>query len=163
MDRSVSDKLAVTNDYLDRASVPIRLLPLAGLLGIRVYDAAWPDTVSGKIQRDAARGGDSGFAIFVNRSHPKRRKRFTIAHELSHYILHEAIIGDGVFDDALYRSGLSTAEEVQANRLAADILMPWRHLRAYVDRYGDNVARLSDIFDVSSSAMAIRIGVPFDA
>ena len=162
MVRPVSEKLRILNEYIDRAMPPIQLIPLSRELGVKVYEAAWPDSISGKIQRDTQRGGHSGFAIFVKKDHPHRRKRFTIAHELAHYILHEAIIGDGVFDDALYRSGLSNSEETQANALAADILMPWRHLKSYVDRYGDDVARLSDVFDVSRSAMSIRIGVPYD-
>lgn len=162
MVKPVTEKLKVMNDYLDRALPPIQLIPLANTLGVKVYEAAWPDNISGKIQRDRHRGGTSGYAIFVKRDHPSRRKRFTIAHELAHYILHEAAIGDGVFDDALYRSGLSSVEETQANALASDILMPWRHLRSYVDRYGDDVARLADIFDVSRNAMSIRIGVPYE-
>lgn len=162
MVRPIPEKLRILNDYLDAAEPPIRLIPLAEALGVKVYEAAWPDSVSGKIQRDQARGGPSGYAIYVKKDHPPRRKRFTIAHELAHYVLHEEAIGDGVFDDALYRSGLSNTQETQANSLAADILMPWRHLRGFVDKYGDDVARLADAFNVSRNAMSIRIGVPYD-
>lgn len=163
MVKSTRDKLSIVNGYIDGAKPPIKVIPLANALGIKVYEAAWPDKISGKIQKDAVRGGTSGFAIFVNKDHHPRRQRFTIAHELAHYILHEARIGDGVFDDALYRSGLSNAEEAQANALAADILMPWRHLKGYISKYGDDVGTLAQIFDVSKNAMAIRVGVPYDA
>jgi len=162
MANSVREKLSIVNDYIDKASPPIKLVPLAQKLGIRVYAAAWPDNISGKIQKDATRGGESGFAIFINKDHHKKRQRFTLAHELAHYVLHEPLIGDGMFDDALYRSGLSNTEERQANSLAADILMPWRHLESYVDRFGDDVAKLAEIFEVSRNAMSIRIGVPYE-
>src|SRR3546814_3235070 len=71
------------------------------------------------IRKDAERGGESGFAIYVNGSHPRVRRRFSIAHEIAHFALHRNLIGDGVTDDAMYRSNLSSAVEVQANRMAA--------------------------------------------
>ena len=49
----------------------------------------------------------SGYAIFVNKGDRyKTRQRFTIAHKIAHFILHREAIGDGIVDDALYRSGL---------------------------------------------------------
>jgi len=159
--RTIEEKLKVVNDYLDEASVPIQMVPLANDLGIRVYNAKWPNSVSGKIQKDAERGGDSGFACFINSDHPRTRRRFTIAHEISHYVLHEGDIGDGIFDDALYRSGLSSRKEAQANSLAADILMPWSKLNKFVKLYGDDAKSLAEIFDVSVHAMSIRLGIPY--
>src|SRR3546814_13450473 len=76
------------------------------------------------IRKDAERGGESGFAIYVNGSHPRVRRRFSIAHEIAHFALHRNLIGDGVTDDAMYRSNLSSAVEVQSNRMAAAIMMP---------------------------------------
>jgi Zn-dependent peptidase ImmA (M78 family) len=63
-------------------------------------------------------------------------------------------------DDALYRSNLSTREEAEANRLAADILMP-RHLIArYIKTYGfADPGFLASTFKVSEAAMRIRLGV----
>src|SRR3546814_15171584 len=86
------------------------------------------------IRKDAERGGESGFAIYVNGSHPRVRRRFSIAHEIAHFALHRNLIGDGVTDDAMYSSNLSSAVEVQANRLAADILMPWHLIREAKDK-----------------------------
>jgi len=150
------EKLRIVNTYVDTFSVPVDVIGLARRLGIRVFDAPWPDHISGKIQRDNERGGDSGFAIFVNQGHPETRKRFTIAHEIAHYVLHEDQIGDGVFDDALYRSGLPEKIEAQANNLAADILMPWSELKRHL---GDSVEDLARMFNVSAQAMAVRLGV----
>ncbi|RBI67053.1 hypothetical protein DQW77_17790 [Roseovarius sp. TE539] len=116
--------------------------------------------ISGKIQKDTTRGGESGFAIFVNSGHPAVRRRFTIAHEIAHYVLHERKIGDGIFDDALYRSGLPHQEKVQANALAADILMPRDRVREMQRLHGDNINYLANLFWVSEQAMSIRLGVP---
>jgi predicted transcriptional regulator len=155
---TVADKLQVVNDFIDRSEPPVQVIPLANALGIEVYKAPWPKTVSGKIQKDAERGGPSGYAIYVNASHSETRRRFTIAHEIAHYVLHEELIGDGLFDDALYRSGLTNREEVAANKLAADILMPRRLLKEFAFA-GDDVEALAHQFNVSEQAMAIRLGL----
>lgn len=150
------EKLQIVSLYMSmHDKPPINVIGLANRLGIKVYDAAWPDTISGKIQKDREKGGESGFAIFVNRSHPLKRKRFTIAHEIAHYVLHEPMIGDGIFDDALYRSGLSNKMEAEANGLAADILMPWQVVRAYME--DRSVDELAEMFNVSNAAMTARL------
>jgi predicted transcriptional regulator len=157
---SVTEKLQTLNQYLRDQQPPIQVIPLANRLGIEVYKAPWPNEISGKIQQDSQRGGDSGYAIFVNKDHPEVRRRFTIAHEIAHYILHERKIGDGIFDDAMYRSGLPHREEVQANSLAADILMPRFLVQEMQKQYGDDVDALAKLFNVSSQAMSIRLGRP---
>src|SRR5205085_480224 len=106
-------------------AAPVDVTAIASDLGIRVWEMRnLPENISGKIFRDRLNGGDSGFSIGVKASESFRRKRFTVAHEIAHYILHRDKIGDELADDAMYRSGLSTREEAQANQLAADILMP---------------------------------------
>lgn len=151
------DKLETLNTYIGFREPPIDVVALANLLGIKVYDAPWPPSISGKIQKDGAKGGPSGFAIFVRQGDPETRKRFTIAHEIAHYVLHEHLIGDGVFDDAMYRSGLTSDVERQANNLAADILMPWPYLRPMIN--GKTVADLAKTFNVSEHAMNVRLGI----
>ncbi|WP_132462947.1 ImmA/IrrE family metallo-endopeptidase [Rhodovulum marinum] len=141
---------------------PVQTVPIAEDLGLKVYHVqGWPDDLSGKIVRDEVRGGDSGFAIFVNGTHHVNRRRFTTAHECAHFILHEDSIGDGIADDALYRSMLSNKMEAEANRMAADILMPWHLLNREIDAGDTSVESLAHKFQVSPSAMSIRLGVPY--
>ncbi len=58
------------------------------------------------------------------------RKRFTMAHELGHFILHKDLIGNGVDDNKeykkLYRTNnkITNAQEAEANDYAAKVLMP---------------------------------------
>lgn len=148
-------------DVIDRhhaGDLPVQMVPLANDLGISVYSVpGWPKDLSGMIKKDA--NSWSGFAIYVNRDHPVTRRRFTIAHECAHAILHAELIGDGIVDDALYRSGLSNAVEAQANRLAADILMPRKRLDALVAEGITSVKDLAKTFWVSEQSMAIRLGV----
>lgn len=140
-----------------QSSVPIEVVPIAQALGLEVFRVDdWPENLSGAIISD----GESGYAIYVNSQHSAVRRRFTIAHEIAHFVLHKDLIGDGIQDDGLYRSGLSNRIEAQANALAADILMPRALIRRYADENGidrDDVVRLAKAFNVSKDAMSIRL------
>jgi predicted transcriptional regulator len=155
---SVSEAMAIIRRH-QAEGLPIMMVPLANELGIEVYRVPnWPDDLSGMITRSESTL--SGFEIYVNAGHSETRRRFTIAHECAHAILHPDLIGDGITDDALYRSGLSNLVEVQANRLAADILMPRERIDERVRAGVSSVQQLAREFNVSEQAMAIRLGVP---
>lgn len=136
-------------------SIPVRVGALAKALGLEVVEATLPLNISGMIE---PRG--DGFVVKVNRFEPKERQRFTIAHEIAHYLLHKDRILNGVTDSVLYRSRLSSTLEAEANRLAADIIMPRSAIENAVRKYdivGDNEIRaLSHDFGVSRAAMEIR-------
>ncbi|MCY4186154.1 MAG: ImmA/IrrE family metallo-endopeptidase [Rhodobacteraceae bacterium] len=155
------DQLEIINE--NQASPPVQTVPIAKGLGLKVFKSttdAWPDALSGMIKRSS--DDLSQYSIYVNGNHHVHRRRFTIAHEISHFILHKNLIGDGITDDVLYRSGLSSRVEAQANSLAADILMPWRLIREQLSGGIDNIEELAMKFRVSKSAMAIRLGVPYE-
>lgn len=101
--------------------------------------------------------------IRINRHDVKERQRFTLAHEIAHFLLHRDKIGDGITDDVLYRSGLSDAQEAQANRLAADIVMPWGLIQNRLESYADlkpeqKIERLAADTEISTTAIKIRLG-----
>ena len=145
-------------------SAPVQTIDIAEALGIKVYKVGnWPDNISAMIRKDAERGGPSGYAIYVNSKHPVVRRRFSIAHEIAHFALHRNLIGDGITDDGLYRSNMSNAVEAQANRMAADILMPWHLIREATEQGIDTVEALAKHFDVSKSTMSIQLGVPYES
>lgn len=142
---------------------PIKMSALAGEFGLTVNASTLPAGISGQISPLAA--GDGRFLIRVNRHEPKVRQRFTVAHEIGHYLLHRELIKDGLMDDVLYRSlTLSNEQEAQANRLAADILMPPKLVvRVSNDLQSAGVDRsarvLAEAFEVSEAAMKIRLGI----
>jgi Zn-dependent peptidase ImmA (M78 family) len=120
-----------------------------------------PSNVSGKIFRDPLNGGASGFSIAVNASENPLRKRFTVAHEISHFILHREQLENGdLIDDTMYRSGLSSAEETAANRLAADILMPYALIQSLIQSGIRDVVSMANALQVSQPAMKIRLNIP---
>ena len=142
---------------------PIRLSAIAHALGVKVIATAMPSGISGEIRPDADNPGQ--YIIRVNKNDSSRRQRFTVAHELGHFLLHRAQIGDGITDDVLYRSELSDRREAQANRIAADLLMPQQLVDEWLDKARalkvDNVIGfLADKFNVSEAAMKIRLGIP---
>ena len=97
------------------------------------------------------------------------RKRFTAAHELGHYIYHRDRIGSGVNDNRkyrgiphapLYNDAIQAKEETEANRFAANLLMP-KHLIDKLKKDGiESVEDLARSLGVSRDAMRIRLGLP---
>jgi len=143
-----------------QAELPVKLSAIARQFGLRLIASTLPAGVSGEIRPD----GTGNYVIKVNRHDAPRRQRFTIAHEIAHYLLHREQIGNGISDDALYRSSLSDVREAEANRLAAELLMPAEKVQAEITRAkdvqaDDIVAYIADRFDVSEAAAKIRLGI----
>ena len=89
-------------------------------------DADLPDEISGQIEMI----GFDKYKISIQRKDHYYRKRFTMAHELGHFILHKDKIGAGLDDTKMYNAmyrmgdGVSGKEEMEANKYAAITLMP---------------------------------------
>lgn len=158
----LQDQMKIVRDH--QKTAPVQVVNLANALGLPVYEAGgWTGDISGMIVKDDGQyNADSGYAVFVNKDHGPTRKRFTIAHETAHFIRHKDQIGDGISDDGLYRSGLSNRTEAEANALAADILMPWELINNAMANGVKTIEDLAKHFEVSRSAMSIRLGVPYE-
>lgn len=144
------------------ARAPVDVMGIANDLGLKVWKTGLPKNISGKIFRDSDHGGPSGFSIVVNSEEKSVRQRFTVAHEIAHFLLHRHLLESkgALVDDIMYRSGLSTSEEVAANKMAAHILMPFSLINSLVNSGITNVADLAKALEVSKTAMAIRLGIP---
>lgn len=142
-----------------QSNAPVDLQGLARALGLTVKAATLPPGRSGEIRPD----GEGSFVVRVNRHDSIGRQRFTVAHEIAHFLLHRDLIGAGISDDALYRSNQSDRVEAEANRLAADIVMP-QTLVANAAKVAANVGvadiaeQLAESFQVSPAAMKIKLG-----
>lgn len=143
--------MEIVTTFLNRA--PIDLQTMATRLGIAVTAPRnLPSDVSGSIRRQ----GD-GYLIEINGNDAPRRQRFTLAHEIGHYLLHRDMLDGGIEDDRMYRSRLSDQVERQANRLAGQILMPPGLVMTAWRAGARDISRLADTFDVSEKAMEIRL------
>lgn len=157
----ISKQKRIIQEHHTEHRWPVQMVPLAERLGLSVYRRSdWPDNISGRIFKSAELGGSSGHAIEVNAKHSPVRRRFTIAHEIAHFILHPNLIGDTLYEDGLYRSGLSNGIEAQANRLAQRILMPDHLVVDALAEVGSDPKALARAFEVSEAAMRIKLGLP---
>lgn len=142
------------------SAAPVNIEGAVRALGISlVKNANLPEGIAGHIKRLPS----GGFEIASTKADHYYRQRFTMAHELGHYVLHRSLIGSGVDDDTKYRSTaagefynsmIDVYHERQANSFAANILMPEVLVR---DLVGANPHfKLKDFatrFQVSPSAM----------
>lgn len=109
---------------------------------------------------------------FVNSDHHPNRRRFSLAHEIGHFVLHHRQAKqDHLFLDkslTLYtRKDHHTSEnykmEREANEFAASLLMPQELIEKYVAKHELNiedefdVSRLALAFGVSEQALQIRL------
>jgi Zn-dependent peptidase ImmA (M78 family) len=146
-----------------RAQVPIDVSATAEFLGLSIVEEDLEDSVSGMLVVKDGHG-----VIGVNEHHHPNRRRFSVAHEIGHYLLHRK--GASVFVDStpvFFRDQISSEgtkqQEIEANAFAAELLIPAASLRERldgqpVDPYDDvAVQRLAKMFDVSAQALTIKL------
>ena len=138
--------------------LPVKVGNIAKELGLTVKSSTLGAGISGEIRLEEGK-----YVIRVNRHDVKERQRFTVAHEIAHFLLHRDLIGDGLVDDVLYRSKLPSNLETEANRLAADILMPIAIINQAManveaQKIEEKIEKLAADAQVSITAMKIRLG-----
>ena len=144
------------------AQAPVPVDEVARHLGIQVDEADLGEECSGMLVRE-----EDYAVIGVNVNHHEHRKRFTIAHEIAHYMLHG---GEAYIDRPLHidlraaDAGSGTQqEETEANQFAAALLMPADQVRAAVAEQpfdpaqDDELPNLAQRFKVSPQAMTTRL------
>lgn len=141
----------------------LQLEELLRKLSLKCLSAEYPRDISGAIIKD---DDDKGYTIYVNKEHPKSRQRFTIAHEIGHYIsyLNGSFSKEdfekykGFEDKFMYylKDGNSSNAEIEANLIAVELLMPEERVKTLIK---DNltIEEMADIFFVSQVAMTIRV------
>lgn len=143
---------------------PIPIEEIASALDIiEIRDFDTPGFEGGLLMAPhSARG-----SIMVNKAARKGRRRFTIGHELGHFLIpmHKPVKGDTFLCSREDMSLWSSTEqniyknmEVEANRFAALLLMPPPLLRPYIAKTGDPsinvILSLHEDFGVSKDAAA---------
>lgn len=147
------------------------LAKLADFLKIQVISFDFKDNmISGAIYKK-----DEDWKILVNNNDSPRRKRFTVAHEMGHFISYrkgshskEYIDNqpDGILKDyaIMLRPAVPVETlpdsvrnaELEANEIAAELLMPQEGVKKMFEE-GKNVEEMADLFVVSESAMTMRL------
>ena len=139
-------------------TAPVDIFGLAEALGLLVRTVDLGEN-SGAIFPDSRSGSPSGFVIHVNTNHPKVRQRYTVAHEIAHFLRHRDRIGNRLVDDRMYRSGIGDTREFEADRLAAQLLIPGLLLGEMQNAGIKTPRELAMKFDVSLPAMERRLGI----
>jgi Zn-dependent peptidase ImmA (M78 family) len=141
---------------------PVPVEQLARRLVSQLTYENFDGDVSGMLYRDGDRA-----IIGVNSAHPQTRQRFTVAHEIAHFVMHK---GKPIFVDRFarvnWRDGQSDKEEVDANAFAAELLMPRAFLQGQIEQCLRRhtkitaellVSELAKSFKVSAEAMTYRL------
>jgi Zn-dependent peptidase ImmA (M78 family) len=136
---------------------------LAIKMGIQIFEKKLSDDVAGFFVMS------HDIPVITYKSDPLNdsRTRFTIAHEIGHYILHskDQLIFIDKSPKVMYRNTASSSGEIlkerEANAFAAALLMPKDLLIAEINEapnYIDEaIKHLSDTFGVSQQAMTFRL------
>lgn len=157
-------------EAVEAKEAPIKLRPVAEYLDVELRQEPLDSDLSGILVKKGQK-----VVIGYNSKHTKTRQRFTVAHEMGHYVLDHP--GEMFFDKTLTqraivikRDGRSSEgtdrHEVEANRFAAELLMPRQLVEKEVTkRLGKSkpvsaeslVKDLASLFEVSSQAMEFRL------
>ena len=149
---------------------PVKMKPLLEKLGIELVAEDLDKELSGVLIKE-----DQQILIAVNSNHSPTRQRFTIAHEIGHFVL--AHPGEMFVDKTLRqravvvrRDGRSSEgtdiDEVEANRFAAELLMPRDFVEEEVRKRLERkptpsrkalVGELAKFFEASPQAMEYRL------
>lgn len=138
----------------DMYKIPADIIKIAKANDIDVYEGDLDKKVSGAIKYDKS---TNKFAILLNKNDARTRQRFTLAHELGHFFLHkEILMSDEIHIDTMFR--MPDEKEKEVDYFAGALLMNKTLLKKM---YKDNktIAELAELFDVSISAMTVRLDV----
>jgi Zn-dependent peptidase ImmA (M78 family)/DNA-binding XRE family transcriptional regulator len=125
--------------------------------GVLVFAWHLPKDLSGLSYR-------GNFAvIFINKEDGEERKLFTLTHEAIHLICHLRFGKEEAQESIVSIASSRDPQEKEANRLAAELLMPSVAMREIVSEFGERLKRtvfldgIARSFNVSREAMFYRL------
>jgi len=143
-------------NYSKKNGCEVDVTDIAKCLNINIVYDSLPDNISGVFIIK-----DKKLALGVNEGHSQTRQRFTIAHEIGHYLLHsnETLHYDKNTTDSeiFFRSDVSSLNEIEANHFAAELLMPRDAIEKGINEGITSTTVLADLFHVSEDAMKYRL------
>lgn len=132
---------------------------LAREMGFDVYLLNLPRNVRGRLEVDTF--AEIGYRIEVNAGDDVKTRRWTVLHEIIHYLLHRRA---DPFASGLLRAGGEhfydadqRLEEREANEFTEALVFGDGALEAAVSLFGRNLVRLEKHFGVSSATLEIAL------
>jgi Zn-dependent peptidase ImmA (M78 family) len=135
---------------VDLNEIPVPVEKIAKVFGLEVVEFPFHNKISGLLKKEDG-------IIGVNQNHHPVRRRFTIAHELGHFLLGHGlgdVAQEEIIDDSFDKSH---PQEREANQFAASLLMPSDLIKKEIKKNGMDVETLSKTFGVSKQAITIRL------
>ncbi len=157
---SVSKSNFNPNDIIEKAKkLNIKIHPLdieqvvKQVFGISIIEEKFDKNVSGFIENINGK-----WLIYLNKYESVFRKRFTIAHELAHFIKHKDnyLFGSVFPDKVFFRDSVNNSIEREANDFAAELLMPKDVFIKEIEDGCNTIEKLADKFQLSTSAVRYR-------
>ena len=152
-------------DRLGIEEVPIPIVAIMKSLNFQVVAGELKDEISGiiGIDDDLAKNFKSSKVIAINNKDNVGHQRFTMAHELAHYLFDFDVSNQIVYYNTYNTFEDENEEERRANYFAANLLMPEKKFKKEFDNVviKNNlyvtVEKLSQIFLVSGEEVRRRI------
>lgn len=142
---------------LDITAPPVPVEDVADFVGLKVIPYGFPKEVSGVLVVS-----DDVMAIGVNKAHVPVRQRFSIAHEIGHFMLSHDDFFFLDFTDStlenLNREETNKDAEVEANEFAAELLMPTEMVKRDFRPGETNPKEMAAAYGVSEQALWIKLG-----
>ena len=151
------------------ADFPVKIVKICNENGLQVFEEYLEPGVSGVIVVDDKKWEKYGCNqfILVNLADSAARRRFTIAHELAHFLLHRNQNNLYAHRDYTDKGVVQPKIEREANLFAANVLMPEILVREAVEEIRSNTwgilpnfvltREIADYFVVSESAAEVRL------
>lgn len=142
---------AKEDGYVDGYKLDIEKFIKDKYSDISVKKVALSSDVSGKLEYK-----EGLWIMSVNVQHPEVRQRYTLGHELGHYLNHRNSVKS--FEDTVYfRSKQKSSMEYMADQFAAQLLMPEDDVNKLVSEGVITVKDMASRFCVSLEAMKYRL------
>ncbi len=134
---------------------PINVFEIARKLGFKIVKYDFSDDISAALVIDGKIK-----AIGINEKHVNSRQRFSVAHELGHFLQGHGDFADSkkTFEDGSFNyADPQNRQELEANEFAAELLMPNYILRKDYEEVGLNASKLAEKYEVSEQALWIQL------
>lgn len=156
------------------SGIPVKIIEICNNMGFSIFQQELPKSICGYIAIDGELKDrfDTDRIISVNRNESNKRRRFTVAHELGHFLF-DFDPNKIQFYNAFERDHNESEEDEEdneklANRFAAELLMPTdkfeKEYTRIFNKYNgsseqlyETVQELSDLFLVPPKAVEMRI------
>lgn len=131
---------------------PVDINLIASYLGFKIC----PVTLHPK-QKGAVFAQGKTRIIVVNENHPLSLQRYTVGHELGHFVNGDNHAESEPIETEFRFLSHHFQQERSADAFAAELLMPKEFLEVDLRKYGLDIPKLLEIYQVSEKALWIRL------